>query len=447
MEIGQSIELNIVDLGINGEGIGKYENCTFFIDSAVPGDFLKARITQIKKNFAIAKLEHIIKPSKYRIKLDCVYYNDCGGCNVRHIKKKAELTFKEKMVIDNLKRIGDVSAEVLPIISEPKRDRYRNKCVYHFGKTKKTYDCGFYRVKSHEIVPISDCLLSHKDDAKVLSVVKTFADINKIPYYDVSLNKGILKHVLIRRNQDSFIVCIVINGNIIKNHLELIEKLKNINGFSGLIISQNKKKTSEILGDSFKVLYGQEYLIEQMGHIKYKVAFSSFMQVNSGQAQKLYETVKKLADLSKNEVVFDFYCGVGAIALFLARDSKMVYGIDITEESINNAKENMEINDITNCEFIACDAITGAMDLRDKGVKADLVVLDPPRSGCDKQMLAYLLEEKPKTIIYVSCNPSTLSRDLKTLSTAYDVETVQPVDMFPGVYQVECIVKLKYRSC
>lgn len=486
---GDIVKLKITDLGTSGEGIGRVDGYTVFVKDALIGDEIEAMIIKAKKNYGYGRLMNIIKASEYRIEAKCSVARQCGGCQIQQMNYEAQLLFKRSLVEGNLERIGgftgDSKLEVLPVIGMESEFNYRNKAQYPVGLNKEgKIVMGFYAGRTHSIIDNQDCFIGAKENVYILQKVKEWMEENAIPAYDETKHKGLVRHVLIRTGftTGQIMVCLVINGNGLKaeqadklnekllsidfskfttsaasrfNDLEseelkkdLLAKGDGVARITSIMLNLNKKDTNVILGEECKTLYGSSYIEDFIADIKFQISPLSFFQVNPIQTKKLYSKALEFAGLSGGEVVWDMYCGIGTISLFLAKKAKEVYGVEIVPQAIEDAKNNAKINAITNSNFMVGKAEEVVPEIYGKDGDAsakhpDVVVVDPPRKGCDEALLNTLVLMAPERIVYVSCDSATLSRDLKFLcEKGFKVEKVQPVDMFPHTVHVENVVLL-----
>lgn len=445
-------EIKIEDMGINGEGIGKVNGYTLFIKDAIIGDYLRVKVMKAKKNYGYARIVEVIEPSKDRVEAKCPVAQKCGGCQIQEMSYEKQLWFKEKKVLGNLERIGGVDPEYLKEISDPivgmeEPFRYRNKAQFPIGKNKEGRAvAGFYAGRTHSIVENEDCLLGVEENKELLKCILTFMDDYKVSAYDEESHSGLVRHVLIRHGfkTKEIMVCIVINGKNIPNSEKLVSRLLAIKDISSLTLSVNREKGNVIMGKEIKLLYGKGYITDYIGNVKYQISPLSFYQVNPTQTEKLYGLALDYAQLEGKETVWDLYCGIGTISLFLAEKAKKVYGVEIVPEAIEDARNNAKINKIENAEFFVGKAEEVLPRLyKEEQVKADVIVVDPPRKGCDESLLATMVEMEPKRIVYVSCDSATLARDVKYLcDKGYKLEKVRALDQFPMTVHVESVVLL-----
>ena len=454
--------VKITDIGVNGEGIGKVDGYTLFIKDAVIGDTVEAKVMKAKKNYGYARLMEVIAPSPDRVKPQCPFARKCGGCQIQEMSYERQLAFKAQKVRGNLERIGGFSAELLDQVMEPALGMdapfgYRNKAQFPFGTDKEGNPVtGFYAGRTHHIIPNTDCALGVLVNREILEIILNFMKKNKIPSYDEKTGKGLIRHVLIRYGfaTREIMVCLVVNGTEISEAGELLSELSKIPGMTSITLSSNMLRTNVIMGDSFDVLWGSGYITDYIGGIKYRISPLSFYQVNPVQTENLYSLALEYADLKGHETVWDLYCGIGTISLFLAQKARKVYGVEIIPQAIDDARENARINGIENVEFFVGKAeevlpgwyqqyaVSGG-DSAGNEARADVVIVDPPRKGCDEALLGTIVEMAPERVVYVSCDPATLARDLKYLcGQGYVLERVRAVDMFPETVHVETVVLL-----
>ena len=464
MKKNDTAAVKITDIGVNGEGIGKVDGYTLFIKDAVIGDTVEAKVMKAKKNYGYARLMKVLSPSPDRVTPRCEFARKCGGCQIQEMSYGRQLAFKEQKVRGNLERIGGFSKELLDRVMEPVLGMeepfgYRNKAQFPFGTDKQGNPVtGFYAGRTHDIIPNTDCALGAPVNREILETILGFMKKYQIPSYDEKTGNGLIRHVLIRCGfaTGEIMVCLVVNGEEIPHADALIDKLAEMPGMTSITLSPNTCRTNVIMGDSFKVLWGQGYITDYIGNIKYQISPLSFYQVNPVQTEKLYSLALEYADLKGGETVWDLYCGIGTISLFLAQKAGMVYGVEIIPQAIDDARKNAEINGIENAEFFVGKAEEvlprwyreneGAeAGLRGEGSRgrADVIVVDPPRKGCDEALLDTIVKMQPERVVYVSCDPATLARDLKVLcGKGYELERVRAVDMFPMTVHVETVVLL-----
>ena len=469
------VELTIEDIGVSGEGIGKVDGYTLFVKDTVIGDVVRVKIMKAKKNYGYARLMDIIKPSKDRVEPACPIARQCGGCQIQAMNYNAQLKYKQKLVKDNLLRIGGLTEgadyEMCEILGMDTPFRYRNKAQYPVGEDKDgNIVMGFYAGHTHSIIacPDDDCMLGHSDNTFILNAVKEWMKEYRVRAYNENIHKGTVRHVLIRTgyHTDEVMVCLVTKKMLRKEAadglVKAIQKLKlNV---ASLVVNINKEDTNVILGKECITLYGRPYIEDYIGDIKFQISPLSFYQVNPKQTEVLYNKALEFARLKGNESVWDMYCGIGTISLFLAKKAGKVYGVEIVPQAIEDAKNNAKINNIDNAEFFVgkAEEVVPAFYKKQTGVQSDndstdskeydmtrpdVVVVDPPRKGCDKKLLDTIVSMTPDRIVYVSCDSATLARDLKLLvEYGYKVEKVQPVDQFGNTVHVETVVLLSHKK-
>lgn len=457
----QLIKLSIEDLGTDGEGIGKDEGFTFFVKDAIPGDEIEARIVKLKKNYGYARVEKVIVPSPFRVKAVCEHARRCGGCQIMEMDYKKQLEFKEHKVFNNLVRIGGIEESRLkgmfePIIGMDKPLGYRNKAQYPVGMDKEgNIVTGFYAGRTHSIIPSTKCYLGADENETVLKQVLAYMKENNVLPYDEETGKGLVRHILVRKAfaTGQIMVCLVINGDELKMQQALVDKLVTIEGMRSISISVNKARTNVIMGDNYKVIWGESRINDVLrrsdgSEVSYAISPLSFYQVNPVQTEKLYGTALSYAGLTGKENVWDLYCGIGTISLFMAANAGKVYGVEIIPQAIEDANANAKANGIDNVKFFVGEAEKVLPefyeDAEDETMKApDVIVVDPPRKGCDENCLNTMVKMEPKRIVYVSCDSATLARDVKYLEEkGYELRKVQPVDMFPQSVHVEVVTLL-----
>lgn len=442
------VTLEIEDCGTDGEGIGKADGFTVFVKDAIIGDKVLAKIIKAKKNYGYGRLMEIIEPSTFRVEPECAFARQCGGCQLQALSYEKQLEFKEKKVRGHLERIGGFTDLLVePIIGMEKPYRYRNKAQFPVGRGKDgRIITGFYAGRTHSIIENRDCVLGVPENKEVLDRVIGHMEKYGIEPYDEAVGRGLVRHVLIRYGffTGEVMVCLILNGNRLPEESELVEALREIPGMTSIMVNVNKKRNNVILGEEVRLLWGQPYITDKIGDISYQISPLSFFQVNPLQTGKLYAKALEYADLHGEETVWDLYCGIGTISLFLAQRAKFVRGVEIIPAAIENAKENARINGIENVEFFVGKAEEVLPEEYQKtGVYADVIVVDPPRKGCDEVLLATIVEMQPKRVVYVSCDSATLARDLRYLcDRGYELERVCPVDQFGNTVHVETVCLL-----
>ena len=446
------VTLEIEDCGIDGEGIGKADGFTVFVKDAVIGDTVTAKIIKAKKNYGYGRLMEVLKPSPYRVEPKCKFARQCGGCQLQALSYDQQLVFKTNKVKGHLERIGgftDIPME--PIIGMDELFHYRNKAQFPVGRNKEgKIVTGFYAGRTHNIIENRDCALGVAENKEVLDRVIAHMEKYRIEPYNEATGKGLVRHVLIRYGYftKEVMVCLILNGNKLPKEEQLVKSLCEIPGMTSITINVNKKHSNVILGEEIRLLWGQEYITDRIGDISYQISPLSFYQVNPMQTQKLYAKALEYADLHGQETVWDLYCGIGTISLFLAQKAKFVRGVEIVPAAIENAKENAKLNGLENTEFFVGKAEEVLpREYKKNGVYADVIVVDPPRKGCDETLLETMIEMNPERIVYVSCDSATLARDLKYLcERGYELRKVCPVDQFGMTVHVETVVLLSHKK-
>lgn len=439
---GEIVQLDIGSLNHDGEGVGRLKDYAVFVPGALPGETVKAKVISLQKNYCRAIIESIIRSSPDRLVPRCNHFMACGGCRLLHLKYKEQLRLKQKIVEDALLRIGGLKVSVLPTLGMAEPWLYRNKAQVPVGMRNGKIQAGFYEMHSHNIVDLERCHIQHPANDQVVHAVRRILDELNISTYEEITHTGLVRHIVTRTSfsHGQVLVVIVTNGRSFPQKEFFIAALrKEVPDIAGIVQNINIKRTNVILGDEEITLWGQPWLPEKLGGLKFKISPRSFFQVNPPQAEVLYEKAVSFAQLTGNEMVFDLYCGSGTIALFLARHAAGVVGVELVETAVRDARENAAINNIHNVEFHIGLAEKSAIQLYKDGYRPDVVVVDPPRKGCDPSLLNTIAEMRPDRIVYISCNPSTLARDLKILhQKSYTPIEAQPVDMFPHTAHVEC---------
>lgn len=441
------IELTIEALTSEGSGVGRYNGLAVFVRGTVPQDKIIAHIIKRSKNYAIGIIDKIISPSPERIKSDCPYAMKCGGCSMRHMTYEEELRYKKCRVQDALNRIGHLDIEVDEIIGADQLTHYRNKAQYPVEISDGELFAGFYAYKSHRIIPCTDCRLQPAEFEKGILAFSKWIEAENVTSYSEQTGKGLLRHIYFRKGfaTGEVMACAVINGNNIPNSELLVSLLKeNIDGLVSVAVNINRDNTNVILGKDTHIIWGTKYIKDKLLGKTFLISPNSFYQVNHDQCEKLYARAKEYARLTGNETVLDLYCGVGTIGLTMADEVKQLVGIEIVPQAIENAKENAGINHIDNAQFICADAPKGAELLKQQGINPDVIILDPPRKGCDASLFDTVEQLCPERIVYVSCDSATLARDLAILrQKGYETKKVTAVDMFPRTPHVEVCVQLQ----
>ena len=443
-----SVTVSVTDMGQDGEGIGKAEGYTLFIKDAVVGDKVRAKVIKAKKNYGYARLMEVLEPSPDRVEPRCSCARQCGGCQIQALSYQRQLQFKEEKVRNVLERIGGFEKISLqPIIGMENPYRYRNKAQFPIGTDREGRPiAGFYAGRTHTIIPQEDCVLGVRENKAILEVILGFMEEFSIPAYREEEGSRLVRHVLIRYGfaTKEIMVCVVINGDRLPKAEILAERLADIAGMTSISINKNKQKTNVILGKEVEVIWGRPYIEDVLDGVRYQISPLSFYQVNPVQTKVLYEKALQYAGLHGTETVWDLYCGIGTISLFLARQAGKVYGVEIVPQAIEDARRNAALNGMENVEFMVGKAEEILPEKYEKeGVSADVIVVDPPRKGCDPELIHTMLQIRPKRIVYVSCDPATLARDLKLLCAGgYKLQKVQPVDQFPHSVHIENVCLL-----
>ena len=455
MEIKKNNDYEIVieDMTMNGEGVGRINGYALFVKDAITGDKIIARAVKLKKNYGYGRLMEIIEPSPYRVASPCPVSRACGGCTLMAMDYKKQLEFKNSIIKNNLYKIGGIKdIELPPVLGMDNPYRYRNKAQFPVGTDKNgNIIMGFYAGRTHSIIPTDDCLIGTKDNAGILAKIKEYMLKYKVEAYNEESHTGLVRHILIRSGftTGQIMVCIVINGESLPGESELVKMLQTVSlcndgKIASIMTNINRDRTNVIMGRECRLLFGTPYIEDYIGNIKYRISPLSFYQVNPVQTKVLYEKALEFAALTGKETVWDLYCGIGTISLFLAGKAKMVYGVEIVPEAIEDAIENARLNGIENARFYVGKAEEVLPEKYEKeSIKADVIVVDPPRKGCDETLLKTMVDMQPDRIVYVSCDSATLARDLKYLTAnGYEVKRVQGVDQFCHSGHVETVCLL-----
>ena len=451
IERNQIFTAEITGMTHEGMGVARVEGFVVFIKDAIVGETVETKIIKVNKSYAVGKLLKVIKESDNRCDPFCSVFNRCGGCTLQHMSYTGQLKFKEGLVRDALERVGGLGKTVIhPIIGMDNPYTYRNKAQYPVQMVEGKIQIGFFTRRSHSIVDAHDCGIQDSTAEKVKEIIRKFLEDYSIPIYDPETGKGLVRHIVIRKgfSTGEVMVVLVVNGADIPKKELLGEELKReVPGTKSIVLNVNREKTNVIMGKRNITIYGQDYITDYIGNLRFNISPNSFFQVNPVQTEVLYKKALEFAGgfagLLGSKTVFDIYCGVGTISLFLAQAAKHVYGIESVTEAIDDARKNAAINNVGNVTFIAGQAEEAVPKLYANGIRADVVVVDPPRKGCDEAVLITIIEMKPERIVYVSCNPATLARDMKYLcENGYRTVEVQPVDMFPWSEHVEAVTRL-----
>ena len=440
--------VTIEDMSEDGAGIGKTDGYTWFVKDGVIGDVVEAGVTKMKKNYGFARLVRIITPSPFRIVPRCPVARQCGGCQLQAMSYEEQLRFKEKKIRSNLSRLGGIPEDQIPmepIMGMEDPWRYRNKAQFPFGRNKDgEIVTGFYAGRTHSIIPQEDCLLGIEENKDILEIIKNFMKEYKIEPYDEAEHRGLVRHALIRKGfaTGQLMVCLVINGKKLPRAEVLTERLLAVPGMTSISYSVNEERTNVILGREVIHLHGPGYITDRIGEVSYRISPLSFYQVNPVQTRKLYETALEFAGLEGGETVWDLYCGIGTISLFLAQKAKKVCGVEIVPQAIQDARENARLNGMENVEFFVGKAEEVLPEQYERNhIRADVIVVDPPRKGCDERCLETIVKMQPRRLVYVSCDSATLGRDVKYLREhGFELTRARGCDMFAWSVHCETVV-------
>ena len=446
--------VTIEDMSEDGAGIGKTDGYTWFVKDGVIGDVVEAGVTKMKKNYGFARLVRIITPSPFRIAPRCPVARQCGGCQLQAMSYEEQLRFKERKIRSNLSRLGGIPEDQIPmepIMGMEDPWRYRNKAQFPFGRNKDgEIVTGFYAGRTHSIIPQEDCLLGIEENKDILEIIKNFMKEYKIEPYDEAEHRGLVRHALIRKGfaTGQLMVCLVINGKKLPRAEVLTERLLAVPGMTSISYSVNEERTNVILGREVTHLHGPGYITDRIGEVSYRISPLSFYQVNPVQTRKLYETALEFAGLEGGETVWDLYCGIGTISLFLAQKAKKVCGVEIVPQAIQDARENARLNGMENVEFFVGKAEEVLPEQYERNhMRADVIVVDPPRKGCDERCLETIVKMQPRRLVYVSCDSATLGRDVKYLREhGFELTRARGCDMFAWSVHVETVVLLSHKK-
>lgn len=447
VEKNKEYKVTIIDNGYEGEGIAKIEDFTIFIKGAIKGEVCKIVITKVNKSFAFGRLLEVIEHSKKRVEPDCATYKRCGGCSMRHIKYDETLKIKKDMVQNLVNKGLEEKIEINNVIGMENPYYYRNKLQYPVGTNKEDKPImGVFANRTHEIIPVEECLIQNREAEKLAKEVFKFIKQNNISIYNESTKTGAIRHIIVKIGiKTNELMCIIVTNEekieheeeLVKNIVEKFPNLKTV------IKNINNKNTNVILGEKDIILYGRGYIYDKLGEYTFKISAKSFYQTNPIQTEKLYNKAIEYAKLDENDILCDLYCGIGTIGIFASSKVKKVYGIEIVEEAVKAAEENAKMNNISNIEFIAGDAKEAFKDLIEKrNIKPTAIIVDPPRRGLDEETINKILALEVKKLVYISCNPATMIRDMKMLEDKYIAKEIQPVDMFPFTNSIECVALL-----
>ena len=445
LEKNQIYEAVVTDYTAEGQGVAKVEGCAVFLPNAIAGEKYRVRIEKVGKTWAAGKIVEILEKSPHRVNRECPVAKLCGGCDFWHMDYEEESRLKADRVRQCLNRIGGESLEEMPILAAPTCYGYRNKAQYPVSAQKNKVFAGFFEAGTHQVVENEKCLILPPETDRVKKIVIDYVNHYRISAYDETTGKGLLRHIYVRRGavSEQVLVCLVVNGRKLPHIEDLIKRLQAVPGFTSLVLSVNTKAGNTVLGEEFITLHGPGYIEDTLCGLKFRLSARSFYQVNHHQAQRLYDAAIAQAEITKNDLVLDLYCGVGTITLAMAKAAGKVIGVEVVEQAVLDAKENAKRNGIENAEFFCGDAGKAALDLEQKGIRPDVVVVDPPRKGLNGDTIEALHRMSPRRIVYVSCNPATLARDVALLKErGYILKNAQAADLFPRCSHVESIVCL-----
>ncbi|RKL67252.1 23S rRNA (uracil(1939)-C(5))-methyltransferase RlmD [Salipaludibacillus neizhouensis] len=451
VEKNELIDVTFEDLTHDGAGVAKINGYPLFVKGGLPGEKGQVKVVQAKKNYGFGRLMGLTKESPDRVAPPCPIFHRCGGCQLQHLSYEGQLAQKQKQVEETLARIGGITdVPVHPVIGMDEPWRYRNKSQVPIGEQKGHVVAGFFAERSHEIVDMESCIIQHEENDHVVRLVKELARKYGVRGYDDKTHKGTLRHVVVRQGKHTkeMMVVLVTKGKELANKKNIIQELRErIPNVKSIVQNINPKRTNVIFGEKTEVLWGEEVIYDYIGDIKFAISARSFYQVNPDQTKVLYEKALEYAQLTGKETVIDAYCGIGTISLFLAKEAKHVYGVEVVPEAVSDAQRNARLNHVENATFVIGEA-EGVMPWwQAQGIRADVIVVDPPRKGCDENLLKTMVLMKPERIVYVSCNPASLARDLKYLTeNGFEVKEVQPVDMFPQTGHIENVVALELKN-
>lgn len=436
----EAYEVEITGMTEEGDGVGRIGGQAIFIPYTLPGEVVRALAVRVNKHYAYGKMLEVVRPSRHRCKAECPYFYQCGGCSLWHMDYAAELAFKQHKVEDCLRRIGKLDVPVSAIVGCEDRRYYRNKA--QFPVTPE--GIGFYRKRSHTVIDMNDCLIQKPFNARILQCVREWMKAFSVPAYDEKTHTGVIRHIYTRCGESGVLVCLVTRTAELLHGADLVRRLCALDiPVVGIVQNINPKRTNVILGDDSKTLYGTDRVVDRIGPVQFQISPRSFYQVNRAQTEKLYQLAMEFAGLTGKETVWDLYCGIGTIGQFMARQAKRIVGVEIVQDAVDNARENAALNGITNAVYFCGAAEKLAPELLEKGLRPDVVVLDPPRKGCDESLLQTVVQCQPKRIVYISCKPSTLARDARILDqSGYAAVSAVPCDLFPATHHVETVCLL-----
>ncbi|MGM9971360.1 MAG: 23S rRNA (uracil(1939)-C(5))-methyltransferase RlmD [Anaeroplasmataceae bacterium] len=439
MKLDEILELNIVDIDYQGLGIAKINDFPIFVNNALPGEKVVARITRVTKNIATAKNLKILEESKLRNNNICPYYEECGGCNIMHLNYDYQLEYKTKITRETIKKVSGLTPKINKCEANPNIYGYRNKIQVPLGVRDGEIISGFYQEKSHTIIPMKNCLIEPTLSSIIIEYIKGCLKKYNISIYDELTHKGLMRHIMLRVNSKNEIMIVLVATSYFKELNSIVESIKDtFKEVVSIYLNINPDKTNVVLGSVFKLCYGSSYLTENINGLEFMVHPNSFLQINHKQCENLYQKAIEYANINNDDIVIDAYCGIGSITLNIAKKAKKVYGIEVVSEAIMNAKMNMELNSIKNAEFI-CGKCEDEIKKLVKKEKIDVIVFDPPRKGCDIEFLNTVISMNIPKIVYISCKTSTFARDVKILSdNGYELLEVTPFDLFSHQTHTEC---------
>jgi len=443
LEKNQIYEAVITDYTAEGQGVAKIEGCAVFIPNAIAGERCLVRIEKVGKTWAAGKITELLEKSPHRINRECPVAKLCGGCDFWHMDYEEEIRLKADRVRQALNRIGGENLEEIPILAAPSCYGYRNKAQYPVSSKKNKAFAGFFRAGTHQVVENERCLILPEETDKIKELVIDYVNQYRVTVYDELTQKGLLRHIYVRRGAVSgqILVCLVVNGRKLPHVEELLQRLQKVKGFTTLVLAVNTRPGNAILGDEFITLHGPGYIEDTLCGLQFRLSPRSFYQVNHHQAQRLYEAAISQAQITKDDLVLDLYCGVGTITLAMAKAAGKVIGVEVIEQAVQDAKDNAKRNGNENAEFFCGDAGKAALELEAKGIRPDVVVVDPPRKGLNADTIEALHKMSPRRIVYVSCDPATLARDVALLKArGYSVQNAMAADLFPRCAHVESVV-------
>ena len=450
MQKNDEITLRITGMTAEGAGVGRAEGMAVFVPFAAPGDLLRAHVVKVQKTYAFAKIEEILESSADRAEPDCPVFGRCGGCVYRHLTYEAELKAKRQRVQDALTRIGGLPIEVPPVLGSEAVDAYRNKAQYPVARVNGQLQIGFFASRSHRIADCRDCRLQPSEFTAAVKTVAGWMERYQVSAYDEKNHRGLVRHIYLRKGEETgqVMVCLVANGRRLPHQGELLEALREqVLGLTSVVLNVNEARTNVIVGETCITLWGAPAIEDVLCGVRVSISPLSFYQVNRRQCEVLYRKAAEYAGLTGNETVLDLYCGTGTIGLTMAKKAGRIIGVEVVPQAVEDARENARRNGIENATFLCADAAQAAARLAKDGIRPDVVLLDPPRKGCTEELAATVSQMGPRRIVYVSCDPGTLARDLKTFEAlGYHTDAVQPVDMFPRTAHVETVARLTKKA-